>query len=126
MEVTGADRAVAWYVEPRDSLLTPPDLYLEVTPTGAGYAVTLTAESLVRQATRLVDQLDPDACADSGLVTLLPGDQVTIGVRSPTVPTVDEVRAVLRTANDLVAGVTPPAADARPGGPARPLGRPAV
>jgi len=126
VEVTGADRAVAWYVEPRDSLLTPPDLYLEVTPTGAGYAVTLTAESLVRQATLLVDQLDPDACADSGLVTLLPGDQVTIGVRSPTVPTVDEVRAVLRTANDLVAGVTPPAADARPGGPARPLGRPAV
>jgi hypothetical protein len=34
--------------------------------------VTLTAESLVRQATLLVDQLDPDACADSGLVTLLP------------------------------------------------------
>jgi hypothetical protein len=36
------------------------------------------------------------------------------------------VRAVLRAASDLVAGVTPPAADARPGGPARPLGRPAV
>ncbi|WAU84370.1 glycoside hydrolase family 2 protein [Streptomyces sp. Qhu-G9] len=47
----------------------------------AGGRVTVTAHTLVRDLLLQADRLSPSASADRGLVTLLPGEQVTIGVR---------------------------------------------
>ncbi|MFI1211501.1 glycoside hydrolase family 2 protein [Streptomyces sp. NPDC020802] len=47
----------------------------------AGGRVTITAHTLVRDLLLQADRLSPSASADRGLVTLLPGEQVTIGVR---------------------------------------------
>jgi beta-mannosidase len=67
--------------------------------------VTVTAETLLRDATLLVDKLHPDASVDSGLVTLLPGESHTFRVRGAG--TVDAAAfadpRVLRTGNQLVA-----------------------
>ncbi|MET9843839.1 glycoside hydrolase family 2 protein [Streptomyces ossamyceticus] len=61
------DREVPW---PR------PEFDVEVKPG----AVTVTARTLLRDLLLQADRLDPGARADTGRVTLLPGERVTIGV----------------------------------------------
>ena len=46
-----------------------------------GAEVRITARTLIRDLLLQADRLDPNATADRGLVTLLPGEQVTITVR---------------------------------------------
>ncbi|GGX51172.1 glycoside hydrolase family 2 protein [Streptomyces fructofermentans] len=56
--------------------------------------VTVTAHTLVRDLLLQADRLAPSARADRGLVTLLPGERVTIGVRGWETPdTADAVTA---------------------------------
>ncbi|MFE1800513.1 glycoside hydrolase family 2 protein [Streptomyces sp. NPDC059517] len=60
--------------------------------------VTVTAHTLVRDLLLQADRLSPSAAADRGLVTLLPGEQVTIGVRgweTPGQPDAETVRSAL-------------------------------
>ena len=58
--------------------------------------VTVTARTLVRDLLLQADRLAPAARADTGLVTLLPGERVTIGVRGwEGVPDVAAVREAL-------------------------------
>ncbi|MCI3271720.1 glycoside hydrolase family 2 protein [Streptomyces cylindrosporus] len=58
-------------------------------------AVTVTARTLVRDLLLQADRLGPDARADRGLVTLLPGERVTIGVSGWETPDPGTARSAL-------------------------------
>ncbi|MDX3803768.1 glycoside hydrolase family 2 protein, partial [Streptomyces sp. AK04-3B] len=87
----GRLRAVHFPVADRDIALVRPEFAVDVT---AG-AVTVTARTLVRDLLLQADRLDPGARADRGLVTLLPGEQVTIGVTGWETPDAAAARAAL-------------------------------
>jgi beta-mannosidase len=93
-------RGIWFFGEPRDSALPPADVSVEVT----GTAVTITAHSLVRDLTLLVDKIDPGARVDRGLLTLFPGESTTLHVTGAAI-TAEAIRdaRVLRSANELVA-----------------------
>jgi beta-mannosidase len=57
--------------------------------------VEVTAGTVVRDLLLQADRLDPAARADHGLVTLLPGERVTIGVRGWENPDAAAARAAL-------------------------------
>jgi beta-mannosidase len=57
--------------------------------------IRITARTLVRDLLLQADRLDPGASADRGLVTLLPGEQVTITVRGWRRPDAKAVAAAL-------------------------------
>ncbi|MFE7761723.1 glycoside hydrolase family 2 protein [Streptomyces sp. NPDC057438] len=63
--------------------------------TAAPGSVTVTARTLVRDLLLQADRLDPRARADRGLVTLLPGERVTIGVGGWETPDPDAARSAL-------------------------------
>lgn len=105
LDVALGDRHVIHLpVEPRDLALTE-DHDTVVEQVDGGYAVTVSARTLVLDLTLLVDKLDPAACVDSGLVTLAPGTSHTFRVTTgATLDPADLVSArVLRSANQLVA-----------------------
>lgn len=58
-------------------------------------SVTVTAHTLVRDLLLQADRLDPAARADRGLVTLLPGERVTIGVSGWKTPDAAAARSAL-------------------------------
>ncbi|MEU6354246.1 glycoside hydrolase family 2 protein [Streptomyces sp. NPDC047072] len=58
-------------------------------------SVTVTARTLVRDLLLQADRLQPEARADRGLVTLLPGERVTIGVSGWETPDADAARSAL-------------------------------
>ncbi|WP_215449753.1 glycoside hydrolase family 2 protein [Streptomyces sp. ATCC 21386] len=85
-------RAVHFPVPDRDVPYARPEFEVEVGPG----SVTVTARTLVRDLLLQADRLGPAARADTGLVTLLPGERVTIGVRGlEAVPDVEDVRRAL-------------------------------
>jgi beta-mannosidase len=105
----GPVRGLWFFAEPRDSAL--PAARFEVTTASAGetgdeLAVTVTAETLLRDMSLLVDKVHPDATVDSGLVTLLPGESHTFRVRGAGFAHTEAFAdpRVLRTGNQLVAG----------------------
>ncbi|MDM8085044.1 glycoside hydrolase family 2 protein [Cellulomonas cellasea] len=101
-ELDGVRTAHLW-VEDVALDLDPTPLDATATPADGGYRVDVTARSLARDVTLLVDRLDPDARVDDALVTLPAGASVTFWVRTST--RLDEgaltSAPVLRTANDL-------------------------
>lgn len=70
-----------------------------------GYEVTVSASSLVKDATLLVDLVEPTARVDSSMVTLTAGEEHVFRVtaRAGIDPAAFADARVLRTANDLVA-----------------------
>ncbi|MBV7695749.1 glycoside hydrolase family 2 protein [Streptomyces sp. TRM70350] len=68
-----------------------PEFDVDLVPGG----IAVTAHTLVRDLLVQADRLDPDARADRGLVTLLPGERVTIGVSGWRAPDADAARAAL-------------------------------
>ncbi|BBA95318.1 putative beta-mannosidase [Actinacidiphila reveromycinica] len=64
--------------------------------------VTVTARTLLRDLLLQADRLAPDATADRGLTTLLPGESATITVRGWSDPSVEAAAAVLHTVNAAV------------------------
>ncbi|UUI72920.1 glycoside hydrolase family 2 protein [Cellulomonas xiejunii] len=102
-------RAVHTWVEDVDLALAPAPVRTRVHPVPDGYEVQVTAASLVRDLTLLVDRLDPDASVDEALVTLPAGASTTFRVRTSAVlDPADLVAApVMRSANDLVATTQP-------------------
>ncbi|MFI2487683.1 glycosyl hydrolase 2 galactose-binding domain-containing protein [Promicromonospora kroppenstedtii] len=93
-----------FYTEARDSKLGPAEVDVDASRTDGGWSVRLTARTLVRDATLLVDRIAPDAEADDALVTLLPGESVRIDVRGAVGAEAADFadRLVLRSMNDLV------------------------
>ncbi|MFJ2239432.1 glycoside hydrolase family 2 protein [Streptomyces sp. NPDC087859] len=84
-------RALHFPAPDREIPYPRPDFDVSVAPG----SVTVTARSLVRDLLLQADRLDPQARADRGLVTLLPGEQVTIGVSGWKTPDPDAVRSAL-------------------------------
>lgn len=95
-----ASRSVLLGETDRDHPDPEPRFDVEVDAVPAGVSVHLTARTLLRDATLLVDQIDPDAHAERTLETLLPGETVawTIRTAAPDAFTPAAVRAALRTA----------------------------
>ena len=91
----GADadglRALYFPVPDREVPYPAPRFEVALAPGG----VTVTARTLVRDLLLQADRLDPAARADRGLVTLLPGEEVTIGVRGWKTPDADAARSAL-------------------------------
>jgi beta-mannosidase len=91
-DVEGAGlRAVHFPAEDREVPYPRPEFDVALVPGG----ITVTARTLVRDLLLQADRLDPDARADRGLVTLLPGEQVTIGVRGWQTPDAERARTAL-------------------------------
>lgn len=85
-------RALHFPAPDRDVPYVRPEFDVEVGPG----TVTVTARTLVRDLLLQADRLASAARADTGLVTLLPGERVTIGVRGwEGVPDVAAVREAL-------------------------------
>ncbi|MDX3629087.1 glycoside hydrolase family 2 protein [Streptomyces europaeiscabiei] len=85
-------RAVYFPVPDREVPYPQPEFDVEVGPG----SVTVSARTLVRDLLLQADRLGTAARADTGLVTLLPGERVTIGVRGwEDVPGVEDVRRAL-------------------------------
>ncbi|MFI6630626.1 glycoside hydrolase family 2 protein [Nonomuraea fuscirosea] len=64
----------------KDFAYPAPDLDLRLDPSGGTLGVVITARAFVRDLLLQADRLAPGAVADRGLVTLLPGETVTITV----------------------------------------------
>ncbi|MFI5678885.1 glycoside hydrolase family 2 protein [Streptomyces cellulosae] len=77
--VADADGLRALHFPAPDRDIPYPRPEFDVAPVPGGIEVT--ARTLVRDLLLQADRLDPAARADRGLVTLLPGEHVTIGVR---------------------------------------------
>ncbi|GIG65880.1 glycoside hydrolase family 2 protein [Phytomonospora endophytica] len=80
-----ADGRRAWWFFGRDRDLAYPEADFEAVaePMTGGYAVRVTARSLLRDLTLFPDRVDPAATVDKALVTLLPGESVTFTVSGP-------------------------------------------
>ncbi|AEI12929.1 glycosyl hydrolase 2 galactose-binding domain-containing protein [Cellulomonas gilvus] len=100
----GDERVVHVWADDVDLALEAGALTATAQPEPGGWAVTVTARSLVRDATLLVDRLDPDATVDAALVDLPAGATATFHVRTTaTLDAADLVAPpVLRSANDVV------------------------
>ncbi|GAA2123252.1 glycoside hydrolase family 2 protein [Glycomyces algeriensis] len=78
----------------------------EVAPVPGGVAVTVHAESVLRDLCLFADRLDPDAVVDKALVTLVPGEHVVFTVQSEKIAASPELqraltgKPVLRAIND--------------------------
>lgn len=97
-------RGLWFYAEYRESALAAPDITATAARTGAGVEVTVTAHALVRDLTVLADVADARAEAADQLITLLPGETVTIPIRTEVEDADRFLRPeVLRSANQLVA-----------------------
>ncbi|MFF7447949.1 MULTISPECIES: glycoside hydrolase family 2 protein [unclassified Streptomyces] len=84
-------RALHFPEADRDIPYPRPEFDVALVPGG----VRVTARTLVRDLLLQADRLDPDAAADRGLVTLLPGEEVTIGVRGWKTPDPVAARSAL-------------------------------
>ncbi|WP_128431043.1 glycoside hydrolase family 2 protein [Streptomyces cyaneus] len=84
-------RAVHFPAPDRESPYPRPEFDVALVPGG----VVVTARTLVRDLLLQADRLHPGARADRGLVTLLPGEEVTIGVRGWETPDAEAARSAL-------------------------------
>ncbi|MFE1251989.1 glycoside hydrolase family 2 protein [Streptomyces sp. NPDC058741] len=84
-------RALHFPAPDREVPYPAPEFEVALAPGG----ITVTARTLVRDLLLQADRLDPGARADRGLVTLLPGEEVTIGVRGWKTPDAEVARSAL-------------------------------
>jgi beta-mannosidase len=91
------------FVEDIELALEPNPVEVQVLDTDEGYAVTVTARSLARDVTLLVDQVAADATVDHALITLTAGQSKTfhVGTTAQGLEQAFTRPPVLRTANDL-------------------------
>lgn len=107
--VTG-ERALWYFAEDPELALASDAVVARAEQVADGYEVSVTAGSLVKDLTLLVDHLDANARVDAGLVTLLPGESTRFHVTSAIQLDLADLvsRPVLRSANDLVSGTSRP------------------
>lgn len=99
----GDERAWWFFAEDREIAYPKARHATEVRPVTGGVAVTVTADTILRDLILYPDRLDPAAEVDEALVTLLPGESVTFTVHSGQALDGDALtRApVLRCVNDV-------------------------
>jgi beta-mannosidase len=76
-------RAVWFPVEPRAAAFVGRDPRINLRSSPAGIDITVTATTLLRDFLVQPDRVHPAAIADSGFVTLLPGESATVRVSCP-------------------------------------------
>jgi beta-mannosidase len=83
--VAELDAVRALWFDVRDKDFAYPDAGLTVTadPAPGGLEVRIQAERLARDVLLQADRIHPEAVADRGFLTLLPGESATIRVRGP-------------------------------------------
>jgi beta-mannosidase len=111
-------RALWFFAEDRDLHLVDRWGSARAERTQEGYAVHLTAATLMRDVTLLVDKVADDATVDDAMVTVLPGETVTFSIRSQQHVDPDRFLDphVLRSTNQLVDRGDPgPAGPRQPG-----------
>ncbi|MGQ5262235.1 glycoside hydrolase family 2 protein [Micromonospora sp. ZYX-F-536] len=98
-----AERALWFFAEDRDVDWPAAAWDATVEPVDGGQRVRVTARTVLRDLTLYPDRLDPSAEVDEALVTLLPGESVTLTVRADAAldPALLTARPVLRCVNDL-------------------------
>lgn len=105
-ELIVADRAAWFFAEDVDLSYPRAATDVVVRPTPSGADVEITARTFVRDLTLFADRLDPAATVDEQLVTLLPGESVTLKVTGAALPSPDDpawrTTPALRSANDLI------------------------
>ncbi|MBG0827143.1 glycoside hydrolase family 2 protein [Planomonospora sp. ID67723] len=74
------ERALRFFAEDTRVAFPAAAYDTEVTPSGDGLTVTVTARTVVRELALFPDRLDPAAVVDDMLVTLLPGESATFRV----------------------------------------------
>ncbi|GIH94773.1 glycoside hydrolase family 2 protein [Planobispora siamensis] len=99
--------------EDRDFAYPRAELDVRADPADGGLRVTVTAHSFVRDLLLQADRIDPGAVADRGLVSLLPGETVTIMVTGldPSAAGAGSVQSALfsvNTAQAVAEGVPRP------------------
>ncbi|WP_064110784.1 glycosyl hydrolase 2 galactose-binding domain-containing protein [Leifsonia xyli] len=78
---SGHARLAFWYfAEDRSLELSAPRFTSTVTRTAEGYEIEIAAGTLLKDVSLFPDRLDPAATVSDMLVTLLPGDRVTLSV----------------------------------------------
>ncbi|GAB3222430.1 glycoside hydrolase family 2 protein [Glycomyces halotolerans] len=83
--VTGTEDfpRAAWFTKEDKDMDWPTARFgAEVEPVENGVAVTVTAETVLRDLCLFPDRLDPDAVVDKALLTLIPGERATFTVTS--------------------------------------------
>ncbi|WP_085477375.1 glycoside hydrolase family 2 protein [Rathayibacter oskolensis] len=100
----GTVRGLWFFAEPRDSELEPRPFTATASHVPGGVDVRVTATGVVRDLAVLADVASPDAEAADQLVTLLPGEEAVVHVRTATLVDPERLLApeVLRTMNELV------------------------
>ncbi|WP_248704724.1 glycoside hydrolase family 2 protein [Curtobacterium sp. MWU13-2055] len=100
---SGFRRAIHDPVELRDQRPDIDAYTADVEAVDGGYRVTVNATGYVRDLFVQADRVDPDAVVDTGLVTLLPGEQTTFRVTSDVTGQSDAFLApwVISTANEV-------------------------
>ncbi|WP_248305678.1 glycoside hydrolase family 2 protein [Agromyces sp. H66] len=100
-------RGLWFFAEYRDSALDTGRFTASLVERPGGVGLRVSAETLLRDVTLLVDVVDPGASVDRALVTLLPGESAVFDVTTDAAAafTLERLTApeVLRTANQLVA-----------------------
>ncbi|MET2013012.1 glycoside hydrolase family 2 protein [Microbacterium chocolatum] len=99
-----AVRGTWYFAEARDSTLPAARFFVEVSSVDGGSEITVTADSMLRDLTFLIDRIDPDAHVEDGLLTLLPGERATVRVRHAGALDAAQLAdpSVARTMNELV------------------------
>ncbi|WP_100446786.1 glycoside hydrolase family 2 protein [Glycomyces xiaoerkulensis] len=106
---TGAEdfpRALWFTAEDRDMDWPEARFEAETEPVAGGVAVTVTAETVLRDLCLFADRLDPDAVVDRALVNLIPGERATFTVHSDQIKDSAALtralteKPVLRSVND--------------------------
>ena len=102
---SGPGRALWFFISDVEVAYAPAAFDASVQPVADGYRVVITAATLLRDLALFPDRLDPTAEVDEALLTLLPGEAVTLHVRTAAPVDTDQLvrHPVLRCVNDLVA-----------------------
>lgn len=97
-------RALHFFSDYKYSRLAQPSFESSLEKTANGLTLTITAQSVIRDLTLMIDKLDPLATVDKGLVTLLPGESFSFEVTTKLELSLSELtsKTVLRSANQLV------------------------
>ncbi len=100
-ELAGGERGFWWFTPDKEIAYAPADFDADLAKTDDGYALTIKAKSLLRDLCVFQDRLDPEAVASDQCVTLLPGESVTIAIRTTSEMSVQSLTAapVLNVAN---------------------------
>lgn len=96
----GEHRVLAFFAEDPEVDFPVAAYDTEVIPSGDGLDVTITARTVLRDLALFPDRLDPASSVDDMLLTLLPGESVTLHVTGSPDPAALVTRPVLRCVND--------------------------